>query len=64
MPPKVREVKRLLRGCGYSIERRGKGDHTVFKNPHTGDTYSLDGSDDHELPRGTWTKLRKRLGLA
>jgi len=62
MPPKVREVKRLLREAGYTIERRGKGDHTVFYNPGTKQAYSLDGADNHELPRAAWEKLRKRLG--
>jgi predicted RNA binding protein YcfA (HicA-like mRNA interferase family) len=63
MPPRVREVKRILRSLGYSDERPGKGDHTVFKNPMTGDVISLDGADGHELPRAYWAKLRKRLGI-
>ena len=63
MPPRVREVKKLLRRSGYSVERAGKGDHTIFYNPASGETYSLDGADGHELPRGAWEKLRKRLGL-
>ena len=63
MPPRVREVKRILREHGYSVERPGKGDHTVFYNPKTGERYALDGADSHELPRGTWEKLKKRLGV-
>jgi predicted RNA binding protein YcfA (HicA-like mRNA interferase family) len=63
VPPRVREVKKLLRDNGYTVERAGKGDHTIFYNPQSGDVYSLDGSEGHELPRGVWEKLRKRLGL-
>lgn len=28
VPPRVRDVKRLLRDNGYTIECPGKGDHT------------------------------------
>jgi hypothetical protein len=62
VPPKVREVKKLLRKSGYTVQRPGKGDHTIFYNPVSGEAYSLDGADNHELPRGAWEKLRKRLG--
>ncbi len=47
MPPRVREVKKLLRKSGYTVEPSCKGDHTVFYNPVTGDAYSLDGADNH-----------------
>jgi hypothetical protein len=63
VPPRVREVKRLLRKLGYTIERPGKGDHTVFYNPATKERYALDGADSHEIPRAAWLKLRKDLGL-
>jgi predicted RNA binding protein YcfA (HicA-like mRNA interferase family) len=62
VPPRVREVKRLLRKLGYTDERRGKGDHTVFYNPTTKESYTLDGADSHEMARGAWLKLRKLLG--
>jgi HicA toxin of bacterial toxin-antitoxin, len=62
VPPRVREVKRLLRKLGYTIERPGKGDHTVFYNPTTKDQYTLDGADSHEMARPAWSKLRKFLG--
>ena len=63
MSPRVREVKRLLRKHGFSVERPGKGDHTVFYNPVTKERYSLDGADSHELPPGSWKYLRKLLKL-
>jgi predicted RNA binding protein YcfA (HicA-like mRNA interferase family) len=62
VPPRVREVKRLLRKLGYTDERPGKGDHTVFYNPTTKESYTLDGADNHEMARGAWLKLRKLLG--
>jgi hypothetical protein len=42
--------------------RPGKVDHTVLSNPYRY-AYSLDGADNDELPRGTWEKFRRRLGL-
>jgi predicted RNA binding protein YcfA (HicA-like mRNA interferase family) len=63
MPPRVREAKRYLRDHGFTIERTGKGDHTVFYNPTSGEQYTLDGADSHELPRPVWEKLKKRLGM-
>jgi hypothetical protein len=63
MPPRVRELKRLLREHGYVFERKGKGDHTIFFNPITRETFSLDGPDSHEVSPGLWYSLRKKLGL-
>jgi hypothetical protein len=63
MPPRVREAKTLLRRYGFTVERPGKGDHTVFYNPTTGVHHTLDGADSHELPRPVWAKLKKLLGL-
>jgi predicted RNA binding protein YcfA (HicA-like mRNA interferase family) len=63
MPPRVRDAKRYLREQGFTIERPGKGDHTVFYNPTTGERYVLDGADSHELPKPVWEKLKKQLGL-
>ena len=63
MPPRVREVKALLRAMGYTVTRPGKGDHAVFHNPTTGETYALDGADSHEMPRKARLRLKKRLGL-
>jgi predicted RNA binding protein YcfA (HicA-like mRNA interferase family) len=63
MPPRVREAKKLLRQYGFTVERPGKGDHTVFSNPITGEGYALDGADSHELPRPVWQKLKKRFGI-
>ncbi|MBC5811189.1 MAG: hypothetical protein GIW95_10135 [Candidatus Eremiobacteraeota bacterium] len=47
---------------GYIRKRHGKGDHTVYYNPRTGDQITLDGSPNHELPKAVWEKLKKRLG--
>ena len=62
MPPRVRQVKKMLRKHGYTIERPGKGDHTVFYNPTTGEVYSLDGADNYEIPRGVWENSASVLG--
>ena len=62
MPPRVREIVARLRAAGYEMVRRGKGDHTIYVHPVTGDKIVIDGSPDHELPRPVWQKLKKRFG--
>ncbi len=62
MPPRVREIVARLMRLGYIRKRHGKGDHTVYYNPRTGDQITLDGSPNHELPKAVWEKLKKRLG--
>jgi predicted RNA binding protein YcfA (HicA-like mRNA interferase family) len=62
MPPRVREIVARLKAAGYIVDRRGKGDHTIYRNPVTGDSISLDGGPNHEIPYPVWQKLKKRLG--
>jgi predicted RNA binding protein YcfA (HicA-like mRNA interferase family) len=62
MPPRVREVAARLIGMGFVLERRGKGDHSIYRHPVTGDVVVLDGGPNHELPKPVWHKLQKRFG--
>ena len=62
VPPRVREVISWLTEKGFALARRGKGDHSIYRNPNTGEIVVLDGSPNHELPIGVWRKLQKRFG--
>lgn len=53
----------MLRRAGFVFLRHGKGDHTVYRNPVTGEEVSLDGAPSHEMARGAWLALKKRLDL-
>jgi len=46
---------------GFVIVRRGKGDHTIYEHPETGQRIVIDGSLDHEVPMPVWLKLKKRF---
>lgn len=60
MPPRVREVKRMLIDAGFVFAREGKGDHTYWEHP-SGAKYALDGAESTEMAKGSWFKLRKLL---
>jgi len=61
MPPRVREIVARLKAMGFVIVRRGKGDHTIYEHPETGQKIVIDGSPDHEVPMPVWVKLKKRF---
>lgn len=44
MPRKKRQIRSDYRAAGF-IERRGKGDHTVFSYPGLPKHFAVDGSD-------------------
>ncbi|MHB8177808.1 MAG: type II toxin-antitoxin system HicA family toxin [Vulcanimicrobiaceae bacterium] len=51
MPPRVREVVTRLSALGFVLVRHGKGDHSIYLNPQTGEKVVIDGGPNHELPR-------------
>jgi len=51
----------MLEAVGFRLLRHGKGDHDVFARGTERET--LDGDLNHELPKGSWEKLRKKYGL-
>jgi hypothetical protein len=51
----------MLEGVGFVLKRRGKGDHTIYSRGSQEE--SIDGSANHEMPKGRWYKLRKKYGL-
>lgn len=48
--------------AGYALKRHGKGDHSIYQHPETGDIVVIDGGPNHEIPLGAWRKLQKRFG--
>jgi len=61
MPPRNREVVRMLEAIGFRWLRSGKGDHTVYARG--AERVVLDGGPNHETPKPVWAKLRKLHGL-
>jgi len=51
----------MLEDIGFVLKRRGKGDHTIYVRGT--EEESIDGSPNHEMPKGRWEKLRKKYGL-
>jgi hypothetical protein len=51
----------MLEAIGFRFLRRGKGDHSVYARGT--ERISLDGSDNREMKKGAWEKLRKRFDL-
>ena len=49
MPPRVREVVRMLEEIGFRFKRRGKGDHTIYIRGNEEEV--VDGGPNHEMPR-------------
>ncbi len=50
MPPKLRELKALLRCAGFG-NRPGKGSHSVWSHPLLADKVTLSGSDGDDAMR-------------
>jgi predicted RNA binding protein YcfA (HicA-like mRNA interferase family) len=63
MPPRVREVVRILERHGWVLARCGRGDHRVFKKDGASESIVISGSDHRELKKGAWEEVRKRLRL-
>jgi predicted RNA binding protein YcfA (HicA-like mRNA interferase family) len=50
MPKKIRELKQLLRSCGF-IERPGKGSHTNWIHPLYSGRVTIAGKDGSDAKR-------------
>jgi predicted RNA binding protein YcfA (HicA-like mRNA interferase family) len=61
MPPRVREVVRMLEAIGFERLRSGKGDHTIYARGT--ERVTIDGGPNREFPKGRWEKLRKAYDL-
>jgi len=40
----TRDVKKQLSNNGFAFHRHGKGDHDIWRSPHTNISVSVDGS--------------------
>ena len=61
MPPKIRELKAMLRKAGFS-SRPGKGSHTVWKHPALPeDEITLSGNDGNDAKPYLEKEVRKLL---
>ena len=50
MPKKIRELKKMLRQAGFTY-RPGKGSHTVWEHPVSGEQVVLSGKDGDDALR-------------
>lgn len=54
MPPRVREVAARLNAMGFLLERRGKGDHSIYRHPVTHEIIVLERWAE---PRGAQARM-------
>jgi predicted RNA binding protein YcfA (HicA-like mRNA interferase family) len=62
-PMKPREVARLLRADGWSVKRKGPGDHVQYIHPHKPGKVTLDMGAD-PIPTGTLRSIFNQAGWA
>lgn len=62
MPPKVREVLRLLQDDGWYFFAQ-KGSHRQFKHPTKKGKVTISGSPSTDVPSGTLNSILKQAGL-
>ncbi len=61
VPPRVRDVVRMLEAVGFQRLRSGKADHTIYARGD--EREAIDGGPNHEVPKPRWEKRRKKYGL-
>ena len=62
MPPKVREVIRLVERDGWR-QVRTRGSHRVYKHPTKPGITVISGHPGVDMPQGTWENVLKQAGL-
>jgi predicted RNA binding protein YcfA (HicA-like mRNA interferase family) len=60
-PMKPREIERLLRADGWSVKRKGPGDHVQFAHPTKPGKVTLD-TGAREIPTGTLRSIFQQAG--
>ena len=60
MPPKIRELKAMLRKAGFSY-RPGKGSHTFWVHPALRDKITFSGSDGDDAQPYQEAMVKKAL---
>ena len=62
MPKKYREVRKRLRGAGWSIVR-SSGSHETWRAPDGTRSVTVAGKDSDTVPPGTLAAMRRATGL-
>lgn len=60
MPPKIRELKSLLRKAGYEM-RSGKGSHTIWSHPENMKIVVISGNDGDDAKPYQEKEVKKAL---
>jgi predicted RNA binding protein YcfA (HicA-like mRNA interferase family) len=62
MPPKYRDIQKLIEKDGWMFKRQ-KGSHRHFVHPVKQGTLTLAGHPSTEPPEGTYKAILKQAGL-
>jgi predicted RNA binding protein YcfA (HicA-like mRNA interferase family) len=62
MPPKVREVIRLIEQDGWCLVRT-RGSHRQFRHETKPGLVTIAGAPGDDLAPGTWNSILKQAGL-
>lgn len=62
VPPKNREVEKLLLEYGYVFKGQ-RGSHRQYEHPRTGVKVTVAGEPGDEMPRGTLRGVLKMAGI-
>jgi predicted RNA binding protein YcfA (HicA-like mRNA interferase family) len=60
MPPKVRQIVRLLKKSGLRYKNT-EGSHHHFVDPQTGEKFTIAGNPSKEVSVSTWLAVQKFL---
>ncbi|HEY84464.1 MAG TPA: type II toxin-antitoxin system HicA family toxin [Chloroflexi bacterium] len=61
---RYRELAKRLRRLGCEIERQGRGSHTVWRNPITGQRSVVANWGSKDIPPGTVRGILRQLSLS
>jgi len=62
MPPKIRDVLRLLYEDGWDLDRT-RGSHRQFRHPVKPGVVTVPGKPNDDVPPGTLNSILKQAGL-
>lgn len=62
IPVKVRDVLRILKDDGWTIQRT-RGSHRQLRHPRKRGTVTVAGKSGVDVPRGTLNSILKQAGL-
>ncbi len=62
MPPKIRDVIRMLEQDGWKLERT-KGSHRQYRHPTKQGTVTVPGHLGDDVAPGTLNSIKKQAGL-